>query len=429
MHATNRFPDNKPSRRRPTRLIIAAVIALTMAGQVHAQYWTTPAPVTLPSIPSGTYNITSYGASTGSSNNATAIQNAINAASAAGGGTVQVPSGTFLSGPITMKSKINLNLASGATLKMLPYGTWPGNTVFISGSGLTDIELSGTGTIDGQGAAWWAAFASNSAVLRPQEVSLGNSTRVEITGIHLQNSPEEHIWVKGDTDLTVSGITINTTASNAKNTDGIDLTATNAYLVNNNITCGDDNIAMSGTHIDIENCTFGPGHGCSIGSITSNGVSFVTVHGCTFNGTTSGIRMKSARGRGGVVQYIAYNNNTMSSVQHPIWISSYYPTDPTNPTLDPAQAVTSTTPIWKHIKIQSLTVTGSSEAGTMFGLPEEKVSDVTLDNVKISATTGMRIFHAASIVFQNGSSVTASSGNPVTIDDAAVSGITTHAYP
>ena len=71
---------------------------------------------TLPIIPSGTYNITSYGALTSSADNATAIQNAINAASAAGGGTVQVPSGTFLSGPITMKNKINLNLASGATL-------------------------------------------------------------------------------------------------------------------------------------------------------------------------------------------------------------------------------------------------------------------------------------------------------------------------
>src|SRR5882724_9297376 len=166
-----------------------------------------------------------------------------------------------------MKSKINLNLASGATLKMLAYGTWPGNTVFISGSGLTDVEISGSGTIDGQGAAWWAAFASNSSVLRPQEVSLGSSTRVEITGIKLINSPEEHIWVKNDTYVTITGITINTTASNAKNTDGIDITATNAYLANNTLNCGDDNIAMSGKYIDIENCTFGVGHGCSIGRI------------------------------------------------------------------------------------------------------------------------------------------------------------------
>lgn len=414
-----------------TILVIGA--AAFLAASARAQYWTTPAPVPLPSIPSGTYNITSYGASTSSSNNATAIQNAIDAASAAGGGTVVVPSGTFLSGPITLASHINLNLASGAVLKMLPYGSWPGNTVFISASNCTDLEISGSGTIDGQGQAWWNAFASNSSLLRPQEVSLGNSTRVEITGIHLQNSPEEHIWVKGDTDVTISGITIYTVPASgqspAKNTDGVDITATNAYFINDNITCGDDNVAMGGKYIDIESCTFGPGHGCSIGSITENGVSFVTVHGCTFNGTTSGIRLKSARGRGGVVQYLAYNNNTMTSVANPVWITSYYPSDPSDPTQDPGQTVTSTTPIWKHIKIQSLVATGSSNAGTLYGLPEEKISDVTFDNVQISATTGMRIYHASSIVFQNGSSVTVSSGYPVTIYDATVSGIATHTYP
>ena len=410
---------------------IAIICALTLAASQHAQaqYWTTPATVPLPSIPSGTFNITSYGASTGSANNATAIQNAINAASTAGGGTVQVPSGTFLSGPITMKSKVNLNLASGSTLKMLAYGTWPGTTVFISGNNLNDVEISGSGTIDGQGAAWWAAFAANSSIGRPQEVSLGNSTRVEITGIHLQNSPEEHIWVKGDTDVTITGITINTTASNAANTDGIDITATDAYLANDNLKCGDDNIAMGGKYIDIESCTFGVGHGCSIGSITTGGTSFVTVHGCSFTGTTSGIRMKSERGRGGTVQYLAYNNNTMTSVPNPVWISSWYPSDPSNPTTVSGGTVNSTTPIWKHIKIQSLTATGSSNGGTLYGLPEEYVGDVTFDNVKISATKGMKIYYASGIVFQNGSSVTVSSGNAVTIYDATVTGITTHTYP
>jgi polygalacturonase len=413
------------------QIAVLCAIALAMGSKAEAQYWTTPATVPLPSIPSGTFNITSYGASTGSANNATAIQNAINAASTAGGGTVQVPSGTFLSGPITMKSKVNLNLASGATLKMLAYGTWPGTTVFISGSSLTDVEISGSGTIDGQGAAWWAAFAAKTITSRPQEVSLGNSTRVEITGITLINSPEEHIWVKGDTDVTITGITINTTASNAANTDGIDITATDAYLANDTIKAGDDNIAMGGKYIDIENCTFGVGHGCSIGSITTGGASFITVHGCTFSGTTSGIRMKSERGRGGTVQYLAYNNNTMTSVPNPIWISSWYPAnpDPSNPTTVSGGTVNSTTPIWKHIKIQNLTVSGSANGGTLYGLPEEYVSDVTFNNVKISATTGMRLYYCSSMVFSNGSSVSVSSGNPVTIYDATVTGITTHTYP
>ena len=408
---------------------IVCTMVLAVCASVSAQYWTTPAPVTLPNIPGGTFNITSYGASTGSGNNATAIQNAINAAATAGGGTVQVPSGTFLSGPIHLTNRVNLNLASGSTLKMLPYGQWPGNTVFITAQHCSDIEISGSGTIDGQGAAWWAAFATNSSLLRPQEVSLGSSTRIEITGITLINPPEEHIWVKGDTNLTVNGIRINTTASNAKNTDGVDISATDAYIVGCNIAAGDDNLAINGKYIDIESCTFGVGHGCSIGSITENGVSFVTVHNCAFNGTTSGIRLKSERGRGGTVQYLAYNTNTMTSVQHPIWISSWYPSDPSNPSTVTVSNVTSTTPIWKHIKIQGLTVSGSSDAGTIYGLPEEHVSDVTLSHVNISATTGMKIYYANSIVFTNGSSVSVSSGYPVTIYDATVSGIGTHNYP
>jgi len=417
---------------KTTQIAVMWVLVLATGWQAKAQYWTTPVPVTLPGIPSGTYNITSYGASTSSANNATAIQNTINAAAAAGGGTVQVPSGTFLSGPIHMTNKINLNLAGGATLKMLPYGTWPGITVFITAQNCTDLEISGSGTIDGQGQAWWNAYKAGQITSRPQEVSLGNSTRVEITGIRLQNSPEEHIWVKGDTDVTVSGITIYTVpATNqavAYNTDGVDISANDVYFINNNITCGDDNVVSEGNYIDIESCTFGAGHGCSIGSITTSGVAFVTVHNCTFSGTTTGIRMKSERGRGGVVQYLAYNNNTMTSVQNPVWIDSYYPSDPPNPTTNATEKVTSTTPIWKHIKITDLTATGSSNGGTLYGLPEEYISDVTFNNVKISATTGMDIYFATGIVFTNGSSVTVSSGYPVTIWDASVTGITTHTY-
>jgi polygalacturonase len=119
----------------------------------------------------------------------------------------------------------------------------------------------------------------------------------------------------------------------------------------------------------------------------------------------------------------------MTSVQNPVWISSWYPSDPSDPITVSSNSVTSTTPIWKHIKIQNLTATGSSNGGTLYGLPEEHVSDVTFNNVQISATTGMDIYYANSIVFTNGSSVSVSSGYPVTIYDASVTGITTHNYP
>jgi polygalacturonase len=412
-----------------THWLKTIVIAAAMAASNHAAL---SAP-TLPSIPSGTYNITSYGASTGSANNATAIQNAINAASAAGGGTVVVPSGTFLSGPITLKSKVCLNLASGSTLKMLAYGTWPGNTAFIDFGGQNNVKISGSGTIDGQGAAWWSAYNANNAIARPGVLNGNNCTVVQVTGIKLVNAPNVFVSFHYVCDqITVDHITI-TAPSTSPNTDGVDLEGSNFLFDSDNIACGDDNIAIVGSHVRsqyivIQNCTFGVGHGCSIGSYTGNGVDHLTVNNCTFSGTTSGVRIKSGRGRGGVVQYLTYSNITMNKVAYPIWLSEYYPSDPSNPTTVASAAVTSTTPNYKHILIQNLTATGATSARTVYGLPEQHVSDVVFDNVKITATTGMNIFYANGIVFKNGSSVTVSSGNAVTIYQATVTGITTHNY-
>ncbi|HZL16398.1 MAG TPA: glycosyl hydrolase family 28 protein, partial [Polyangia bacterium] len=231
------------------------------------------AAVPLPTIGTGTFNVTTYGAvGDGKTDDTAAIQAALTAAGAAGGGTVTVPSGTFLSGPIVISSSTRLNLASGAVLQMLPMASYPTSGVaFITSSGTShDIALTGSGTIDGQGQAWWDAFANGSTAARPQEVSLGKVTRVQISGIRLQNSPEEHIWVKSDTDVTITGITIATPGtsgkSEPKNTDGVDVSATGMYFCNNNITDGDDNIAMGGTNLYLGYSNFGVGHGCSIGS-------------------------------------------------------------------------------------------------------------------------------------------------------------------
>jgi polygalacturonase len=411
-----------------THWLKTIVIAAAMAASNHAAL---SAP-TLPSIPSGTYNITSYGASTGSANNATAIQNAINAASAAGGGTVQVPSGTFLSGPITLKSKINLNLASGATLKMLAYGTYPGNTAFIDFGGQNNVKISGSGTIDGQGSAWWTAYNANHAVARPGVLNGNNCTVVQVTGIKLLNAPNVNISFHYVCDqITVDHITI-TAPSTSPNTDGVDLEGSNFLFDSCNISCGDDMIAIVGSHVRsqyivIQNCAFGTGHGCSIGSYTGNGVDHLTVNNCTFvNG--GGIRIKSSNDRGGTVQYLTYSNLKMTGVATPIWISEWYASDPANPTTAPTSTKTATTPIYKHILIQNLTATGASSGHNIYGRPEQHVSDVVLDNVKITATTGMNIFYADGIVFKNGSSVTVSSGNAVTIYQATVTGITTHNY-
>jgi polygalacturonase len=388
---------------------------------------------TLPTITGGTYNITSYGASTGSSDNATAIQNAINAASTAGGGTVNVPSGTFLSGPVTLKNNVCLNLASGSTLKMLAYGTYPGNTAFIEYGGLNNVKISGSGTIDGQGSAWWTAYNANHAVARPSVLDGNNCTIVQITGIKIINAPNVHIsFHYACNEITVDHVTLSS-PSTSPNTDGCDCEGANFLFDTDNISCGDDNIAIVGSHAHsqyfvVQNCTFGTGHGMTIGSYTGDQVDHLTVQNCTFNGTSNGIHVKSSRGRGGVVQYLTYTGLTMSNVGSPISFTDWYGGDPSNPTTAGSATVTSTTPNFKHITISNVTATGGGFS-EIYGLPELHISDVTLSNVHISESGTFEIYYADGIVFNNGSTVTVSSGNAVTIWAATVSGITTHTYP
>ncbi len=412
-----------------TQWLKTIVITTAIAASNHAAL---SAP-TLPSIPSGTYNITSYGASTGSANNATAIQNAINAASAAGGGTVQVPSGIFLSGPITMKSKVCLNLASGSTMKMLAYGTWPGSTAFIEYGGLSNVKISGSGTIDGQGSAWWTAYNANNAVARPSVLDGNNCAIVQVTGIKIINAPNVHIsFHYACNQITVDHVTLSS-PSTSPNTDGCDCEGANFLFDSDNISCGDDNIAIVGGHVHsqyyvVQNCTFGAGHGMTIGSYVSDQVDHLTVQNCTFNGTSNGIRIKSSRGRGSVVQYLTYTGLTMNNVSSPINITCWYGGDPSNPSTAASAAVTSTTPNFKHIAISNVTATGASYS-EIYGLPEQHISDVTLNNVKLaeSGSKTFEIYFADGIVFSNGSTVTGGT-YPVTIWDATVSGISTHTY-
>ncbi|WP_262920281.1 glycosyl hydrolase family 28 protein [Parabacteroides sp. FAFU027] len=395
--------------------------------------------VTLPTIPVGTFLITNYGAINSTTvDNTSAIQQAINACSTAGGGTVVIPAGTYLSGPLSMKNKVNLQISAGAVLKLLPYGSGNGTVAgtypnsgttndyndFIYGKNLNNIKISGTGTIEGQGSDWWTAYKANTSISRPCLIRFDGCSYVEITGITLQNAPNVHITIgKSGTNATISSVII-ISPSTSPNTDGIDTWSPYVNILNCNIACGDDNIAMdSGSqYITVKNCTFGTGHGCSVGSYAAN-VGNIVVDSCSFSKTTSGIRLKTARDRGGVEQYFTYSNITMSGVTTPFYITSYYPKEPTSPGTDPAQAITSTTPTWQHINFQNITVTGSNSAGILWGLPEQSITDVVFDNVKISATTSMKAYYVKDLVFKNGSTITVNSGNALLTYSTNASGI------
>ena len=158
--------------------------------------------------------MTSYGAiGDGTTDNAGSIQTAINAAASAGGGTVEVPSAgtlsTYLSGPIVLSNSVNLQIDSGAMLKMLPKASWPGGgngVPFITGMGIHDVEISGLGTIDGQGSTWWGSDP------RPDFVHFSSQCqRVLVQDVTLQNPPTFHLMLKGgNVSVTIQRVNINT---------------------------------------------------------------------------------------------------------------------------------------------------------------------------------------------------------------------------
>ncbi|MDP4272575.1 MAG: glycosyl hydrolase family 28 protein, partial [Bacteroidota bacterium] len=305
-------------------LTVLSFFVVALLG-VNAQEYKAPA---LPVISDKVFNITSFGAvSDKKTDNTQAIQNAINAADKAGGGRVVIPAGTYLCGPLQFTSNLNFQIDSAATLRFLPIDRYPGGLAegnsFISGTKLHDIAITGKGTIDGQGSPWWP-HAKEAGAKRPRMIVLKDCDKVLVENVTLTNSPMFHIAIGGKTtNVTVSAVTVRAPASDdpinpSHNTDACNVTGHNILIKNCDISTGDDNYTCAGGTSDvlITNCKYGYGHGVSIGSYTQ-GVSNITVENCTFTNTECGIRLKSDRDRGGVVQNLTYRNLKMNNVRIP----------------------------------------------------------------------------------------------------------------
>jgi polygalacturonase len=399
-------------------VLASALLALHSAANAQS----THAVPALPVIPSGIYNITSYGAiGDGITTNTVAIQTAIDAASKAGGGTVEVPGGVFLSGPIRLANSIALRVDAGATLRMLPIDKYPGGTrnpqSFISGSRLHDIAITGSGTIDGQGSPWWP-YARQRNARRPRMIAFSSCERVLLENVFLTNSPMFHIAISGpSSDVTVRKVTIRAPASTdpvnpSHNTDACDVTAKRVLVQDCDVSVGDDNFTCAGGTSDvlITNCTYGYGHGVSIGSPTSGGISNFTVVNCTFNNTDQGIRVKTDRDRGGYLHDLSYLNLRMTNVGFPILVyCSYMATNREYRALNtltsaiaatyPARQVTRRTPIYRDITFSNITATvqPGRRAGLLWGLPEMALTNVLLQKVDITADKPFGIYEAQGV--------------------------------
>ncbi len=224
-----------------------------------------------------TYRITDFGAiADGVTNNAWAIQRAIDACAANGGGRVSIPAGTFLSGKVYLRSKIELHLEAGATLLCSPHfediqGDSESRglrTGFVCGDKLEDVAISGEGVLDGNGKSYIKEHGTEIHVMnraRPRTLVLMGCSRITITGITVRDGAEWTLWFCGCTDLTIDHIRLENDRL-IPNSDGLDIDhCRNVRITDSHISAGDDGIVLKATrnredygpceNITVKNCT------------------------------------------------------------------------------------------------------------------------------------------------------------------------------
>lgn len=389
-----------------------------------------------PEFPEKTFNIKEFGAvGDGKFDNSEVFAEAINSCHQAGGGTVLVPAGDWFTGPIHFKSNINLRLEADATIYFsdnfadyLPvvFTRWEGNECYnysplIYAANCENIALTGQGKLVGNGKKWWPwkqtqqqaaqklydAQYNDIAVadrifgiqkgLRPQFIQPINSKNILIEGIAIVDGPMWTIHPVYCENTIIRNLKIIT---NGPNTDGINPDSCRNMLIENcDFETGDDCIAIkSGINEDgrrvnkpcenlvIRNCKAKEGHGgIVIGSEMSGGVKNIHVHNCSFNGGERGIRLKSMRGRGGVVENLLFEDIEINDLRSEgIILNMYY--DAT--TVEPQ---TEMPPLFRNITIRNISGENIEQPIVLRGLPEQKMESITLEKIDLSGSKGLQV--------------------------------------
>ena len=392
-------------------------------------------------------DVKKYGAvGDGTTKDTAAVQKAVDDCTAGkGGGTVEVPAGTFVIAPISLKSNMTLHLAKGATLLGSPdipdypkatFARHPTVMPLLGSVNAENITINGEGVIDGNGHIWWEYVrgVKDAGVLgndhpRPMGVVFDHSKHIKMEGVTVQNAGFWQIVPYYADDVSFKNMRI--LAPRSPNTDAIDpFSSSNIVIEHVFSSVGDDNVAIKSGEINspgpdapsknitITDCTFENGHGLSIGSEVAGGVQNVHAERISFKGTDQGIRIKSNRDRGNDISNISFKDITMDGVKTSILISEYYPkTMPDGPVA--AEPVQRLTPHFHNIRIENVKSINSPWAGVIVGLPESPVVDIELKNVNIQATKGFQIGYAN--VKQKGFVVSTTDGSkPVTLGPEGV---------
>jgi polygalacturonase len=379
----------------------------------------------LPDIPDRMFNLADFGAvGDGKTLNTEAFAKAVAAVKEAGGGKLVVTKGVFLTAPFAICSKLDLNLDAGAVIKApetfeelgLPNPSTfktqaEANAAYrvpkplISGNNLHDVALTGPGTIDGSGQHWWewserAARTQPGRIIygRPNLVVINGCDRLLVADITLTNSSKFHLVPKRVSDLTIERVKVRA-PFNAPNTDAIDPgPGSNFWIHDCDIDTGDDDIVIKsgGTNILIENNTIKHGHGISIGSETTDGVSNMLVRHCTMEGADNGIRIKSMRGAGGLVENVRYTDITMKNVANAIVLQLDY-MDNNRPNFS---GDATKIPAIRNILIDHITIEGSRNAGIIHGLPDSPITNIKMQDITLTAEKDFNIRDAEEPVFE-----------------------------
>ena len=378
------------------------------------------------------YPITSRGAvGDGRTLNTKAIQAVIDRCAGSGGGVVVVPRGTFLTGAIFLKQGCNLVVEKGGVLKgstdpqdyPLVKTRWEGverewTAALVNAEGLTGVELSGEGTIDGSGEQWTQNLAqqlqqqaqpqpsatTTGAVRRgPRLICFQSCRRVRVAGLTLRNQAAWGLHILYSEDVVVEGLTIRA-AHNIPSSDGIDVDSSRRVRITGcDIDVNDDCISIkSGRDEDglrvnrpseeivIEKTRFGYGHGgVALGSETSGGIRNVEVRDCVAEaGNWAPVRLKTQPSRGGVVENITFRNFRLRDVRRAFemnmaWTSS-------RGTLGPAAKVL---PVFRRIRL--INVSGTAQSGGVIrGLKDSPIENVVFEDCRVTAETGLVVEHA-----------------------------------
>ena len=417
--------------------------------------------VSQPSFPDYEVNIRDFGAlSDGVTLNTEAINNAIKAVNSKGGGKVIIPEGLWLTGPVVLLSNVNLYAEKNALIVFSsdtslypiidtsfegldtkrcqsPISAMNAENIAITGSGVFDGAgdrwrpvkkdkmterqwknlVSSGGKVDENGKVWYPdAGALKASVLmtgqnngqkeitdeewtymkswlRPVMLSIVKSKRILLEGVTFKNSPGWCIHPLSCESLTLNDVKV-FNPWYSQNGDALDVESCKNVLVTNCFfDAGDDAICLKSGKDE---------HGgFVIGSEMSGGVRNVYVSGCSFVGTDVGLRFKSTRGRGGVVENIFIDNINMIDIPNDaLTMDLYYAVNDSPET--PIPDVNEETPVFRHIYISNVLCRGAGRAVYFNGLPEMPLKNIFIKNMTVTnAKKGIVINQASQVNMEN----------------------------